>query len=201
MRHLGVGMRSRGAMVACVMVAVGIAVGGCGPVNEATFRDDDTAVPEERVDELNAQLRSLPSLEATVDDYRRLGDDIAREISGIAPTVVWRPHPTAGDDETSCGGEWLATDGRRIMLQLWIADNPIPDSDWPQALEVARAAAAAKDITLRTTNRDRPADHDVAFTNSAGAKVSLGSESAAVLSIRTPCRLPAGAGSAPAVNP
>ncbi|MEE4024372.1 LppA family lipoprotein [Gordonia sp. PKS22-38] len=198
---MGVDMRSRGAVMAGVMVALGVAVGGCGPVNEATFSGEDSAVPQERVDELNAQLRLLPSLEATVDDYRRMGDAIAREISGITPTVVWRPHPTAGDDETSCGGEWLATDGRRVMLQLWISDSPIPDSDWPQALEVARTAAAAKDITFQSTNRDRPADHDVAFTNSAGAKVSLGSETAAVLSIRTPCRLPADAGSPSAVNP
>ncbi|MEE4024371.1 LppA family lipoprotein [Gordonia sp. PKS22-38] len=159
-------------------------------MNEATFSGGDTEVPQERIDELDAELRAMPSLEATVDEYRQMGDSITEQITRIAPTVVWTPDPQHGDNLNTCSGDWLPTAGRQIQLRRWTSAAPIPDAAWGQALEVARAAAAEKGITVETTNRDRPGDHSVAFTNAAGAKVNLGSKVAAVLSVRTPCRLP-----------
>ncbi|ATD69150.1 hypothetical protein HGA01_05075 [Gordonia amicalis] len=184
----------RAGWVAVVLAAV-LCGGGCSAVDEATFGPSDD-VSAARVAELNGQLRGLPSLEATLDDFRAMREAIVEQVEVIAPGVRFEstnpPDNLFPDYRNPCSGEWLETDGRTVQLDRRTSPVPISEEQWPRAVEIVRSAAAAAGLTNETWTRNQPGDREVRFSDDENGSVKFGTFEAALLSIRTPCRLPAG---------
>lgn len=184
----------RGRSVGALLV-VGALVSGCSAVNQATFGPTEE-VSAERIAELNGQLREMPSLEATLDEYRGVRASLVEQIEAIAPGVRFESTMEPGDhypdDRRSCSGEWLDTDGMSVRLDTRVSRVPIGEAAWPTALSIVRAAARDLGITHESSFKNTPGNREIRFTNSANASLKLMSFKAGVLSIRTPCRLPEG---------
>lgn len=181
----------RGRRTSAIVAAV-LLLSGCSAVNEATF-DPTDEVSSDRTAELNRGLRSMPSLEVTLEEYRELRRRLAREIEAIAPGVRFVPKADPADrfpdDRGLCSGEWLRTDGETVYLDNWTSAVPIDDEAWPAASDLVRAASGKLGVGHESSLKSSPGNREVRFTNSQNASVELLSWKAAVISIRTPCRL------------
>ncbi|WP_084817267.1 LppA family lipoprotein [Gordonia sp. HS-NH1] len=177
------------------LLVVGVLVSGCSAVNQATFGPTEE-VSAERLAELNGQLRELPSLEATLEEYRGVRASLVEQIEAIAPGVRFESTTEPGDhypdDRRSCSGEWLDTDGMSVDLAMWVSDVPIGEEAWLQAVAIVRKAASDRGIVYESAINSVPGDREIRFSNSENATINLSSFKAAVLSIRTSCRLPKG---------
>jgi hypothetical protein len=177
------------------LLVVGVLVSGCSAVNQATVGPTEE-VSAERIAELNGQLRELPSLEATLEEYRAVRTSLVEQIEAIAPGVRFEstmdPRDHYPDDRESCSGEWLDTDGMSVYLDAQVSDVPLSEDAWPKAVALVRTVAGDLGITHESSFKNEPGNREVRFTNSANASVKLMSFKAAVLSFRTPCRLPEG---------
>ncbi|EON32157.1 hypothetical protein GTC6_14281 [Gordonia terrae C-6] len=177
------------------LLVVGVLVSGCSTVNQATFGPTEE-VSAERIAELNGQLRELPSLEATLEEYRAMRASLAEHIEAIAPGVRFHstmdPKDHYPDHRRSCSGEWLNTEGLSVDLAMWVSDVPIGEEAWPKAVAIVRTAARDRGIVHESAVKSVPGDREVRFSNSRNATIDLSSLKAAVLSVRTPCRLPEG---------
>ncbi|MGW9263874.1 LppA family lipoprotein, partial [Gordonia terrae] len=153
-------------------------------------------VSAERLAELNKELRELPSLEATLEEYRGVRASLVEQIEAIAPGVRFESTMEPGDhypdDREGCSGEWVETDGLSEYLDSQVSSVPISEESWPRALSIIRVAARDLDITHESSFKNSPGNREIRFTNSENASLKLMSYKAAVLSIRTPCRLPEG---------
>ncbi|WP_084817271.1 LppA family lipoprotein [Gordonia sp. HS-NH1] len=177
------------------LVMVGVLVSGCSTVNQATFGPTEE-VSAERLAELNGQFRELPSLEATLDDYRAVRASLVEQIEAVAPGVRFEstmdPQDHYPDHRRPCSGEWLDTDGVTVQLDARVSDVPIGEEVWPQAVALVRIAARDRGIKYESSFKNTPGNREIRFANSENASLKLMSNKAAVLSIRTPCRLPIG---------
>ncbi|MEY1677655.1 LppA family lipoprotein [Gordonia sp. ABKF26] len=177
------------------LLVVGVLVSGCSTVNQATFGPTEE-VSAERLAELNGQLRELPSLEATLEEYRGVRASLVEQIEAIAPGVRFEstmdPRDHYPDHRRPCSGERLDTDGVTVQLDARVSDVPIGEEVWPQAVALVRTAARDRGITYESSFKNTPGNREIRFTNSENASLKLMSFKAAVLSIRTPCRLPVG---------
>ncbi|MGW9263876.1 LppA family lipoprotein [Gordonia terrae] len=177
------------------LLLVGVLVSGCSAVNQATFGPTEE-VSAERLAELNKELRELPSLEATLEEYREMRASLVEQIEAIAPGTRFESTMEPGDhypdDRRSCSGEWLDTDGMSVDLAMWVSDVPIGEEAWLKAVAIVRNAAGDRGIDYESAINSVPGDREIRFSNSRNATINLSSFKAAVLSIRTPCRLPDG---------
>ncbi|GAC68318.1 hypothetical protein GS4_14_01510 [Gordonia soli NBRC 108243] len=194
------GRASRGPLGVGMIVTV-LLIGGCSMDDQSTFFSDGSAVSQERVDEMNAELRALPSLEATGAEFGAVIREIASAVERVAPGTRFPAEPE-GTKNGICTDEWASSDGRRVFLGYLTSPVPIPEDRWDAALAVARELAADHGLVHETVRRDLPNDHDVVFSG-GGHRVSIGSLKAAVISGVTACRLPerTGAGSPTSTAP
>ncbi|MFE0748594.1 LppA family lipoprotein [Gordonia sp. NPDC058843] len=178
-----------------VLLVAGALVSGCSAVNQATFGPAEE-VSAERIAELNGQLRELPSLEATLEEYRAVRASLVEQIEAIAPGVRFESTMEPGDHypdhRRPCSGEWLDTDGMTVQLDARVSDVPISEQAWPQAATLVRTAARDRGITHESSFKNEPGNREIRFTNSENGSMKLMSFKAGVLSIRTPCRRPEG---------
>ncbi|MFE0748592.1 LppA family lipoprotein [Gordonia sp. NPDC058843] len=178
-----------------MLLVAGALVSGCSAVNQATFGPAEE-VSAERIAELNGQLRELPSLEATLEEYRAVRASLVEQIEAIAPGVRFESTMEPGDhypdDRESCSGEWLDTDGMSVYLDAQVSDVPLSEEAWPKAAAVVRTAARELGIEYESSFKNTPGNREIRFTNSENGSIKLMSFKAGVLSIRTPCRLPDG---------
>lgn len=189
---MGVGMR---ALLLSAVALVVIGIGGCSAVDESTFGETEDVSPQ-RLTELNDELRGLPTLEVTLEDYRRLRERLTLRIREVAPETYWRSSAIEGDrypdHRQSCSGEWADTDGRQVQLDRRVSAVPISEAHWSEALAVVRETVAEYGLKQIGAYRDLPDDRDIRFSGPGGSALMFGTFKAAVLSIQTPCRLPAG---------
>ena len=131
------------------------------------------------------ELRSKPSLEATQDQYRAIVQKLANQIAALTPGTTWRL-----DEDSWVGCEGML--GRAHAKQAYLMavfTGPIPESVWPQALQLVGDAVGELGASDRNTVKNSPGDHDVAFSGSNGVVFQLATQKAATLTARSECRL------------
>lgn len=178
-------MGVRSARAVAVVVLAGLLLAGCGGSLSA---NDDAQNSQSRRDAVG-RLNSQPSLEETEQHLHDVVQWIIDAIHVVSPGLRWVPHRERL--QSPCGGEYSNTGGIEVTLPSMLSDIPIPDADWPRAVQAARNVAREAGITEIEVFRDQPGDHDVNLTGSNGNSIHFGSAEATGLRGTTGCRLPA----------
>jgi hypothetical protein len=167
-------------LITAVAVAGALLAGGCGP---APTDDKESPMATEDVE---AGLRQKPSFEAAQADYRAAVESMADRIAALTPGTTW-----AFSDQTpwlACSGDYIDTNARHVYFSADF-EQPIPDTAWPQALQIVRDGAARFGATDVSTFQDEPGDHDVAIAGADGVEFKLGTKKKASLTAQSDCRL------------
>jgi Lipoprotein confined to pathogenic Mycobacterium len=170
----------RSALAALLATAAAIALGGCSPLAKET-----DSVPDQ-VAQLEEQMRSWPSLEATEEQVTTALHQIADAATAIEPTLHWREHR----DRTSgtCKGVYAKTDGVSVHTRALLSDTSIPDATWQPILAEARRIAATIGIDQIEVRIDQPGHHDVRLYSDTWSEIRIASHAAASMVADTGCR-------------
>ncbi len=136
------------------------------------------------------ELRGRTIYEDAIATYTQMQHEMRQAVAGAVPSVTWQPDrsPLSGN----CREPFSKLGGTSTGLQSWYAPGAVPDDTWPSAVRAARGVAERYGLTSVTTVVDRPADHQVRFSNpSDGAYTDLGTGVNTVLNTITGCNLPA----------
>lgn len=165
------------------LVAAVCAVGvGCG---DQHGNDGSKRVSQERVAELENQLRAKPPFEAAQIEYRGAMREMADQIAALAPGTTWN---FVQDTWTDCGGDYVWTDAKEAYFLVGFS-GPIPDDKWEQAVQIVRDGAHRFGATNLTVAKNNPGDHDVDLSGGDGVDFKLSSQKAAAFTGRSDCRI------------
>lgn len=176
-------MKTR-AVATVMLVLAGLLVTGCGGT---VSTNDDAQASQNRHATLD-KLHNRPSLEDTEQHLHDTVQRIIAAINDVTPGLKW--HSQGDRDQGPCGGEYSNTDGQDVYLPHMVSDTPIPDANWPRALQAARNVAREAGITEIDVFKDQPGDHEVNLYGSNGNTIQFGSVQAVALFGGTGCRLP-----------
>ncbi|GAB2699670.1 LppA family lipoprotein [Nocardia thraciensis] len=150
----------------------------------------DQQTGDQATAEAARRLQQWPSLEDTEAQMRAVVEQIAAAASELVPGLKWDWVDDRLRDD-SCIEPFDRTAGQMMNLQNYWARQPIPDDQWPQFLDRARAIAATVGATAPDAMQNHPGKHDIWFSNPAdGATIKIATSAATVISARTGCRLP-----------
>jgi len=133
----------------------------------------------------DTRLRERPSFEAAQQQYTAVVTDTANQIASLVPGLTWQIQENSWG---GCLGEFADTKGVQAYVFATFS-GPTPDSSWPTAVEIVKGAAAQLGATNAQPMVDRPANHEVVFSNPDGVEVTFGTAKATVLSAKSECRL------------
>lgn len=175
--------RRRSASVCAALVSTALLATGCH-VNNPYQPTDPTEATKAA-----AALTSLPSLEDTQAQVEAAIVGLGGQITAIAPTVLWEWR--FDNSRTDCNPPFEQSDGEEVLLRKYVSDTPVPEQSWGQVFDVAKQVARSLGATNLTVFKDAPNNHDVQFTSDTGTTLRFGSQSSALLTGTTGCRLPA----------
>ncbi|MGB2920013.1 MAG: LppA family lipoprotein [Mycobacterium sp.] len=133
-------------------------------------------------------LTNLPSLEETQSQLEAAITQLGRRLTEIAPGMSWEWRRE--DSRGNCLPPFEQSDGEEVLLRNYVSDNPIPEQHWQKAYELAAETAHSLGADNLTVFKDNPGDHDLQFTSDSGTTLRIGSQTAALISGSTGCRLP-----------
>lgn len=133
----------------------------------------------------DTRLRAKPSFEVAQDQYRRAVQDMATQVTGLVPGLSWQ---LKEDSWRGCGGDFVHTAGVQAYVYVTFS-GPIPDDQWPAALQIVRDGAQRLGATGSGVLADNPGDHDVGFSGGDGLEIEFGTKAATILSAKSDCRL------------
>ena len=171
-------LRKVAALVLCSMAMTACGTGQSSEHQEGGMTTTRDADPE-------TTLRGRPSFEEAQLQYRAAVRNWANQLALLRPGLTWQ---VKEDSWGGCTGEYANTPGIHVYLYV-VFDGPIPDTSWPQAVDVLKRGAAALGATDMTVLIDKPGDHDVTFGGPDGNAFEFGTKAAAVLSATSDCRL------------
>lgn len=132
-------------------------------------------------------LQSKASAEETLVRYQALLAQTADQITALVPGLSWQW--TYEDTTASCPGPLADTGAVQILTRHVVFDGPIPDEQWPAAVDIVAKHAAELGADKRFTYIDKPGDHDIAISGGNGVEIRFGTKTAANLSARSDCHL------------
>ena len=135
--------------------------------------------------QLIGQLHTKPPLEAAQAEYAAAVEQMAERIVALIPGLTWKMEQNTWD---GCGGKYVDTNAKNAYLMATFS-GPIPDSVWPQSLQIVKDIAGQKDAHEFGTFKDQPGDHDVYIAGPDGIEFRFGTQKAAVLTAKSDCRL------------
>lgn len=168
-------------------LALVMALAACasGPSTGGQGEDMDAEPSKSAFQELAAR----PNIEAVISEHA----EIEREIQRRLVTEVGLPDSWETTDEESenwCTGEYEDLDAVTIHMPNWANfDHPIPEADWPRALEIFTEVMGKYGFDMPKAVVDRPNDHLVSAHHDNGAEFSFGTKKATSLSSVTGCHL------------
>lgn len=156
---------------------------GCGTTNSGDNKDG--SVSPEQISQLENELRQRPPLEAAHTQYeaaiRQMADRITALVSGLTWTLdqnTW----------TGCGGNYARTSGKQVY-QMAVFTGPIPEQNWPRAVQIVKDGAASYGAGNFGAVKDQPGDHDVYISGADGVQFQLATQKASTLTAKSDCRL------------
>ena len=158
-------------------------VAACGP--STSTGGTDTSVTTADPAQLEQKLQSKPSLEAAQTEYQAVVQNMATSIAALTPGTTWNVEQNTW---VGCGGEYAQTKAKQAYIMA-VFSGPIPDTVWPQALQIVKDGAAQKGATEFGTFKDNPGDHDIYFAGPDGVEFRLGTQKASTLTAKSDCRL------------
>jgi len=179
---------TRRTITALTTIALCVAtVTGCG--SSSTAKEDpvttnNSPTPSAAKDP-EAVLRERTSFEAAQQQYTAAVTDAANQIAALVPGVTWTIEENSW---RGCGGDFVHTKGVQAYI-LATFSGPTPDPMWQRALGIVEAAATQLGATSAQAMVDRPANHEVVFSNPDGVEVTFGTAKATVLSAKSECLL------------
>jgi predicted LppA-like lipoprotein len=142
-------------------------------------------VSQERITELENQLRAKPPFAAAQDEYRSAMRGMADQIAALVPGTSWN---FVQDIFTDCGGDYVWTDAKEAYFLIGFS-GPIPDEQWDRAVQIVKDGTRRFGATNIAVAKDNSGDHDIALSGSDGVDFKLSSEKAAALTGRSDCRI------------
>ncbi|PXX53399.1 putative LppA-like lipoprotein [Nocardia tenerifensis] len=171
-----------GVLAALVAVTV---LSGCGD----RLKDTDRPASQEDIAHAEAEMRKLPSAEASERDLIALIRQIAEAVKTAAPELDWRTKNRRGQNTLGCPSPYLETEGVSFVTDSLVSSVPITDTQWPGVLQIARDMAARDGITALTVRADTADRHDVILHSpDHGNEIVLITAESAVISGVTGCR-------------
>jgi hypothetical protein len=145
------------------------------------------------VDFVFSGLAHRPDIDAAAVRYGQMYAEVRRRLSEVVPSVTgWRPidRPSTA----LCGADvpGLGADGQTRSLGNWLADAPVPDADWTDAVAAVHEVVHSYGFTSGPVGSvDRPGDHEVAFYDDYQAQLTVGTGKHTGLLLITGCHLTA----------
>jgi hypothetical protein len=175
-------------MKRCIVVA-GVATLVAGLIISCRLTDTeergDATVSTDKTAQIEEQLKQKPPFETALADYRNAVQDMANHIAALTPGNTW----TFGDDTwLACGGDYITTNARHVYLMAGFT-GPVPDTAWPQALQIVKDGAARFGATEFLTFHDEPNNHDISIAGPDGVEFRFGTQVASSLTAQSDCRL------------
>jgi hypothetical protein len=134
-----------------------------------------------------SELRSRPSLEATVARYDRMLVRLRDGIDAVLGPRPWRVQKAA--DVNACGAE--PTAGRTQYGPRWVFDGAVPDADWPRVRDLVIAVTSEYGFTDGGAAGDQPGGHTLARRDPVlQASYTLDTAVDTVMAVRSGCHLP-----------
>ncbi|KZS70735.1 hypothetical protein A4G27_23645 [Mycobacterium kansasii] len=170
--------------MAWLMVLILVMGLGCGRIGHGTGRGEEGPLSPEKVAELENPLRAKPPLEAAKDQYRAAVTQMANAITALVPGLTWSMDM---DTWTGCGGDYEWTRAKAAYFMVGFS-GPIPDDNWPQAVQIVKDGAKQFGVTNFGVMKDKPGDHDI-YISGAGGIFKLGTQVASSLTAQSDCRI------------
>jgi hypothetical protein len=145
-------------------------------------------------DEQFTQLMQRPDLDQTINQYERVRQEIASQLSQQLSLPPWtRTSGRAG--EAGCGREFpdVGLDATISSPENMISAAPVPDEKWDLALGIAGSITAKYGFAAVSRVADAPGNHQAEFHDTYGGRLALGTQVNTILSVRTGCHLTAAA--------
>ena len=139
----------------------------------------------QRLEVLEHSLQAKPSLEATQVAYADQIGRIADQVSALVDGVHWTLRTNV---ERGCGMAYAGTDAEQVYLNVGFS-APIPDDEWPQAVQIVREGAVALAATDYRDYVDRSGIHAIQVASPDGGDIWLGTAKTATLTARSDCRI------------
>jgi Lipoprotein confined to pathogenic Mycobacterium len=158
-------------------------VAACG--SSTSTGGTDTSVTTADPAQLEQKLQSKPPLEAAQTEYQAAVQNMATSIAALTPGTTWNIEQNTW---VGCGGEYAQTKAKQAYVMA-VFSGPIPDTVWPQALQIVKDGAAQKGASEFGTFKDNPGDHDVYIAGPDGVEFRLGTQKASTLTAKSDCRL------------
>jgi len=162
-----------------------VTLSGCNSTPAEEDAMSGSSSPAPAPSDPDARLRERPSFEAAQQQYTAVVTDTAKQIAALVPGVTWTIEENSWG---GCTGEFAHTEGVDAYI-LAVFSGPTPDSAWPKAVQIVKDAAAQLGAIDAQPMVDKPADHEVVFSNPDGVEVTFGTAKATVLSAKSECRL------------
>lgn len=161
---------------------------GCGgdPERGDTMDDSQGKTKQEKVNE----LAKRPDIEVAIDKQKQLEKEIQKRLSDeLGLPNKWES--SGGESESVCSGDYENIyDAIKIHMPSWAnVDQPIPEGDWPRALEIFTEVTSRYGYDKPKAIVDSPNDHSFRVVNEYGAQVTFGSKKATALYSITGCHL------------
>jgi hypothetical protein len=139
----------------------------------------------EHVAQLENGLRSKPSFQTARYQYTAAMSHMAGEIAALVPSMTWHVEENSW---RGCGGDYVWT--RAVQVYYFIvSDRAIPESVWPQAVQIVKDGAARFGATTVEVFVDQPGSKDLAISNPDGAQFHFGTKVQTILSAKSDCRM------------
>lgn len=110
---------------------------------------------------------------------------MADRIAALTPGTTWSIETKTW---VGCDGDYANTGAKQAYLMA-VFSGPIPDSVWPQALQIVKDGAGQRGAQDVGTVKDSPGNHDVSISGPDGVVFQLGTQKASTLTARSDCRL------------
>lgn len=136
-----------------------------------------------------AELAARPNIEVMIGKHKEIEREIQRRLAAeVGLPDAWET--TDEESENGCGGRYSDLDAVVIHMPNWANfDHPIPEADWPRALEIFTEVTGKYGFDKPKAVVDRPNDHLVHAHDENGAEFSFGTKKATSLFSITGCHL------------
>lgn len=162
-------------MITLLLLTLLITMTACG----GTVRDR-----EERL----AELRARPDQATAAAELRSLVDQVRGRLETELGIDGWFPFGR-GPSRSACIGNTDIKNAEEMGLKNWGRTGPIPDNQWPRAVQILIDVTAPHGFDRPSSPVSRPGQHDVTIRNQYGAEISLGTSVNTSIGGRTGCHL------------
>ncbi|ACQ81526.1 conserved hypothetical protein [Beutenbergia cavernae DSM 12333] len=128
-----------------------------------------------------------PCLEDVIDAYARMRGEILAALETELGPAPWAPSATGGSLVRSGCGAGEDPGGERAQLGRWSYPGTYPDAQWPLAVDVVTAAAAAHGFDRVEATANRPRDVEIVAHDAWGGQIVFGMAANTILSLSTGC--------------